>query len=318
MEIKKVLSLVGASVLAFSVGCGQQKALEEPMDIATLNGPTGMGMTKVIADQNKNYRITIYQSPDEITGKIISGELEIACVPSNLAAVLNAKTKQNICLLGVNTLGVLYLVEKGESLTDLSDLRGKKILASGQGSTPEYILNQLLEGVGLQVGKDVEVQYFSNHTEVVGALLADESTIALLPEPHVTIAMTKAPELKSAMDLNAAWEKQEGTKLPMGVMIARADFVKDHPKELESFLEDYSKSVVFVNTEPSEAAKMMVQAGLFEKAEIAEKAIPNAHIVWEQGQMAKNDLDPFYKILKDHNPKAIGGNLPDESFYYSK
>lgn len=318
MKIKKVLSLVGASVLILSIGCRQQKTLEEPMDIAALNGPTGMGMTKVIADQNKNYRITIYQSPDEITGKIISGELEIACVPSNLAAVLNAKTRQNICLLGVNTLGVLYLVEKGESLTDLSSLKGKKILASGQGSTPEYILNQLLEGAGLEVGKDVEIQYFSNHTEVVGALLADESAIALLPEPHVTIATMKAPELKVAMDLNAAWEAQEGTKLPMGVLIARADFVKGHPKEIQSFLKDYSESVAFVNNQPSEAAKMMVQAGMFEKTEIAEKAIFNAHIVWEQGQMAKTDLELFYKILKDENPKAIGGNLPDESFYYSK
>ena len=317
MEMKKVLSLVGASVLVFSVGCRQQKALEV-MDIATLNGPTGMGMTKVIADQNQNYHITIYQSPDEITGKIISGELEIACVPSNLAAVLNAKTKQNICLLGVNTLGVLYLVEKGESLTDLSDLKGKKILASGQGSTPEYILNQLLEGAGLQVGKDVEVQYFSNHTEVINALLAEESTIALLPEPHVTIAMTKAPEVKRAIDLNAAWEKQEGTNLPMGVMIARADFIKEHPDEIESFLEDYLESVTFVNTEPVEAAQMMAEVGLFEKAEIAEKAIPNAHIVWEQGQEARNDLEAFYNILKDENPKAIGGNLPDESFYYNK
>lgn len=317
MEIKKVLSLVGASILVFSVGCRQQKALEV-MDIATLNGPTGMGMTKVIADQNQNYHITIYQSPDEITGKIISGELEIACVPSNLAAVLNTKTKQNICLLGVNTLGVLYLVEKGESLTDLSDLKGKKILASGQGSTPEYILNQLLEGAGLQVGKDVEVQYFSNHTEVINALLAEESTIALLPEPHVTIAMTKAPEVKRAIDLNAAWEKQEGTNLPMGVMIARADFIKEHPDEIESFLEDYLESVTFVNTEPVEAAQMMAEVGLFEKAEIAEKAIPNAHIVWEQGQEARNDLEAFYNILKDENPKAIGGNLPDESFYYNK
>lgn len=317
MEMKKVLSLVGTSVLVFSVGCRQQKALEV-MDIATLNGPTGMGMTKVIADQNKNYRITIYQSPDEITGKIISGELEMACVSSNLAAVLNAKTKQNICLLGVNTLGVLYLVEKGEPITDLSHLKGKKILASGQGSTPEYILNQLLEGAGLKVGKDVEVQYFSNHTEVINALLAEESTIALLPEPHVTIAMTKAPEVKRAIDLNAIWEKQEGTNLPMGVMIARADFVKDHPKEIESFLEDYLESVTFVNAEPEKAAKMMAEVGLFEKAEIAQKAIPNAHIVWEQGQEAQNDLEAFYNILKDKNPKAIGGSLPDESFYYSK
>ena len=97
--MKKFLSLVGVGALTLSVGCGQQKVFEEPMDIAALNGPTGMGMTKVMAEPNENYRIAIYQSPDEITGKIMSGELEVACVPSNLAAVLSAKTENNITLL---------------------------------------------------------------------------------------------------------------------------------------------------------------------------------------------------------------------------
>lgn len=315
--MKKFLSLVGVGALTLSVGCRQQKVFEEPMDIAALNGPTGMGMTKVMADSNENYRISIYQSPDEITGKIISGELEVACVPSNLAAVLSAKTENNITLLGVNTLGVLYIVEKGKNVSSIEALKGKKIITSGKGSTPEYILNQILEGAGLEVGKDVEVEYLANHTEVINALLAEESTIALLPEPHVTIAQMKIPELRVALDLNEAWEEQEGTKLPTGVVIARKDYVQAHKEAIETFLNDYVASVEFVNEKQEEAAKLMVEVGLFEKEEIAKKSIPNAHIVFEEGKTAKQDLEQFYNILKEENPKAIGGSLPDESFYYS-
>ncbi len=320
MKMKKVLSLVilGVFALSLGVGCGREKAFEEPMDIAALNGPTGMGMTKVINDQSENYHISLYQSADEITGKIISGELEIACVPSNLASVLYNKTEKNISLLGVNTLGVLYIVEKGETINKVEDLRGQTILASGQGSTPEYVLNQVLNGAGIKPGEDIEIQYLANHTEVVNALLADKGTIALLPEPHVTIAKTKESHLRSALDLNEAWESSEGTKLPMGVIIGRKDYVEAHPKEVEAFLKDYQASVKFVNAQLEEAADMMVEVGLFEKPEIAVSAIPSSHIVFEEGKEAQADLEQFYTILQGVNPKAIGGSLPDEDFYYGK
>ncbi|MBP3887465.1 MAG: ABC transporter substrate-binding protein [Cellulosilyticum sp.] len=318
MKMKKVGSLIGTGTLLLSlcVGCSSQKAFEEPMDIAALNGPTGMGMTKLIHDANKDYNISLYQSPDEITGKIISGELDVACVPSNLAPVLYNKTEKNILLLGVNTLGVLYIIENGENIHSIEDLKGQKLLASGKGSTPEYVLNQILTQAG--IADEVEVQYYANHTEVINALLAGESTVALLPEPHVTIAKTKGESIRSAVDLNEAWESQMGTQLPMGVIIAHKEYVDRHASEVETFLKDYEASVKFVNESQEEAAKMMVEAGLFEKEPIALSAIPNAHIVFEEGKAAQDDLEGFYSVLESVNPKAIGGSMPDETFYYGK
>lgn len=160
------------------------------------------------------------------------------------------------------------------------------------------------------------MEYYANHTEVINALLAGESNIALLPEPHVTIAKTKAETIRTALDLNEAWESEMGTRLPMGVIISRKDYVEAHSKEIETFLEDYASSVQFVNENLEEAAQMMVEAGLFEKEAIAASAIPNAHIVFEKGQSAKEDLEGFYTVLESVNPKAIGGSMPDEAFYY--
>lgn len=309
---------MGAGILALglSVGCSNQKAFDEPMDIAALNGPTGMGMTKLIHDASKDYNISLYQSADEITGKIISGELDVACVPSNLAPVLYNKTEKNIYLLGVNTLGVLYIVENGETIHNIEDLKGQKLLASGQGSTPEYVLNQILTQAGIM--DTVEVQYYANHTEVINALLAGEGSMALLPEPHVTIAKTKSESIHAALDLNEAWESQMGTQLPMGVIIARKEYVENHAHEIETFLKDYEVSVKFVNEDQEEAAEMMVEVGLFDKEQVAASAIPNAHIVFEEGKAAKEDLEGFYSILESANPKAIGGSMPDEAFYYEK
>ena len=316
--MKKVLYVIASGLIALSlsVGCGKSEAPKQAIHIAALNGPTGMGMAKMMKDGSKDYEISLYQSPDEITGKIISGALDIACVPSNLAAVLYQKTEKNIDLLGMNTLGVLYIVEKGDTINSLEDLRGTTILASGQGSTPEYVLNELLSGAGMTPGSDVTIDYLGNHTEIVNKLLAGEGNIALLPEPHVSIAESKDSSVRTALDLNEAWESQEGTDLPMGVIIARKDYVDANEEAVKAFLKDYETSVKYVNEHQEEAGQMMVDAGLFENAELAARAIPSSHIVFENGKAARADLEAFYKILEKVNPKSIGGSLPDEAFYY--
>lgn len=321
MKIKKIVSLMSVGIMALGLltGCGQKEVkFDEPIKIATLNGPTGMGMTQMIHDANENYDITLYQSADEIVGKIISGEMDIACVPSNLAAVLYKKTENNIYLLGTNTLGVLYIVENGDTVHSLEDLRGKKIIASGKGSTPEYVLNELLSGANIKPDTDVEIEYVANHTDVVTELVANEGTIALLPQPHVTVATSKNEKVHIALDLNEAWESQEGTNLPMGVIIAQKDFVDTHKEEVNAFLKDYKDSVKFVNNSSSEAAEMMATQGILPSVEIALTAIPNCHITFIDGKTARADLEQFYTILQNVNPQSIGGSLPDEAFYYGE
>lgn len=318
----KGLKVWGMSILmalAVSVtGCEQEEKLTEPIHIAALNGPTGMGMVKLMEAEKSPYEITVYQSPDDIVGKVVSGEIDIACVPSNLAAILYAKTEKNIYLLGTNTLGTLFVVENGDTIHTIEDLKGKTILSSGQGSTPEYVLDKLLQGAGINPEQDVTVKFLANHTDVVTELVANPGTIALLPQPHVAIASAKCKTLQIALDFNEAWEGQEQTDLPMGVIIGSKDFVDQHPQAISSFLEAYDTSVTFVNEEVDEAAAMIAAQGIIPSEAIAKAAIPYSHIVFEEAAESKESLETFYGILKEVNPKAIGGNLPDEAFYYSK
>ena len=320
---KMILSLLMIALTAAAlVGCGgttkeePQATLSNPIKIAALKGPSGIGMVQLM-ENPEEYQVSIYQSPDEVIGKIITGEVDIASVPSNLASVLFQKTEKQIVALAPNTLGVLYLVENGKTVSKISDLAGKTIIASGKGGTPEYILNKLLLNAGIDPITDVTIQWLANHTDVSSTLMSKAGNIALLPEPFVTVVMSKNDAINLAVDLNIAWQESYSMDLPMGVLIARKDFVEERQKDLEIFADDYAKSVDFVNSNHVAAGELISKYGLIEDKKIAEAAIVKCNIVFSiENPNNKEMLNNFYQILFDMDPKSIGGQIPDEAFYY--
>lgn len=290
---------------------------EKVIHIAALNGPTGMGMTQLIDINDPKYDIALYQSPDEIIAKLVNGELDIACIPSNLAAVLYQKTNKQIQLLGTNTLGVLYIVEKGNSIKTINNLKGKTIYVAGKGSTPEFILQMVLENNKLKK-EDVKIEYVANHTDTVGMLQTKENAVVLLPEPHVTIAKSKISGLTVPIDMNREWKQIVHKPLPMGVIVARKPFIEENKEAVDQFIKNYEASVVFVNTHLDEAARMMEENKILPSQKIARMAIQPSNIVWRSVRFSKGSLEDFYKQLKEIEPKSIGGEIPDEGFYYSE
>lgn len=313
-KIFVVLSLMSAVLLG---GCATKPV--EPLEVAALNGPTGIGMVQMLEEmegaENPKYNIVLYQSPDEIVGKVVSGELDIACVPSNLGAVLYNKTEGGIKLLGMNTLGVLYIVENGQTVQNIEDLKGKTILSSGKDSTPEFVLNYILNEVGLVPGEDVTVEFMGNHSDIASKLMAEEGTIALLPEPFVTTVLAKDENIRMAIDVNEAWNNLNQMDLPMGIIVANANVVKDNAKGIEAFLEDYEDSVKFVDENLEDAAALVEKFGIVPNAALAKVAIPKCNIVYRDSSDSEDSLNKFYEILEQANPKAVGGKLPDEAFY---
>jgi NitT/TauT family transport system substrate-binding protein len=313
-KIFAVLSLMSAVLLG---GCATKPV--EPLEVAALNGPTGIGMVQMLEEmegaENPKYNIALYQSPDEIVGKVVSGELDIACVPSNLGAVLYNKTEGGIKLLGMNTLGVLYIVENGQTVQNIEDLKGKTILSSGKDSTPEFVLNYILNEAGLVPGEDVTVEFMGNHSDIASKLMVEEGTIALLPQPFVTTVLAKNENIRMAIDVNEAWNNLNQMDLPMGIIIANANVVKDNAKGIEAFLKDYETSVKFVDENLEDAAALVEKFGIVPNAALAKVAIPKCNIVYRDSSASKDSLNKFYEILEQANPKAVGGKLPDEAFY---
>ena len=293
--------------------------------VAALKGPTAMGMIKMIDDyskiENGNFNFTISASPDEISPLLIKGDLDIAAVPANLASVLYNKTEGNIQTLAVHTLGVLYIVETGDTIKSVEDLRGKTIYASGKGSVPEYALNYMLSKNGIDPEKDVTIEYKTEHSECVAALASDENGIAMLPEPFVTTAIAKNDKIKVALNMNTEWEKLVGedgnpSTLITGVLVARKDFVEENPELVEKFLEEYKASIEFVNSNVK-AAAVLIEANDIVPAAVATKAIPNCNITYIDGGEMKQKLSAYLQTLAAQNPQAVGGELPADDFYYN-
>jgi len=318
--LRRILPVFLAAILLLAAGCGKPAGQAGQIRIGGLTGPTSMGMVKVMesAKDGDDYVFTIAGSADELTLKLIQGDLDLAAIPANLASVLYNNTEGEIVLLAVNTLGVLYIVEKGDTVNSFSDLRGKTIYATGKGSVPEYVLKYLLTGNGIDPENDVSIRWKSEPAEVVALMGEEGSGIAMLPQPYVTVAKGQLEGLRVCADLTEEWEKLDnGSVLITGVLAARKEFVDKHPDELEKFLREYSQSVEFVNSEVAQAARLIEEFGIF-KAAVAEKAIPECNITYMAGEKMKSAVQGYLKVLFDQNPKAVGGSLPGNDFYYEE
>lgn len=336
-RMKKLSAILMACAMAVSMltGCGNSNESQdntketEPVEVnvTALKGPTAMGMVSLMDDvdngkvDSENYKFTIAASIDEVTPAISQGETDIAAVPANVASVLYNKLEGGVQVLAVNTLGVLYIVENGDTVQSAADLKGKTIYASGKGATPEYALNYILQQNGLDPAADVTIEWKSEHSECVAALAQDPSGIAMLPQPFVTTAQMKNLDLRVALDLTEEWDKvqedaQEPGALLTGVVVVRTEFAKENPEAVSDFLERYKASVDFVNENVDEAAQLVGQYDIV-TAEVAQTAIPECNIVCITGDEMQEKLSGYLSVLNDQNPEAVGGKLPDDDFYYT-
>lgn len=326
--MKKKLAVFLAALLVATglTACGQKEEVSsEPAvtaKVATLKGPTSMGMVKMMADQKdakeKNYEFTIGSSPDEIAPKFLKGEFDIVALPSNLASILYNKSQGKVQVLAINTLGILYLMENGDTVKSVGDLKGRTIYSSGKGAVPEYAFNYILKANGLNPDTDLRIEYKSEHTEALAALLNDKSSLAVLPQPFATVASLKNKGLRPALDLTKEWNKaSKNAKSTMitGVVVVNKDFAAKYPEKIKKFMADYKASIDYTNTNVDDAAKLIEENNIVPAA-VAKKAIPQCNITYIDGSDMKDKLSGYLQVLFEANPKSIGGKMPADDFYY--
>ncbi len=332
---KKIVSMLLASFLV--VGCSgvvENESdnlpvndiidLAEPVEyerttvnIATLKGPTGLGMVQLMDNDEKDvslndYEFQILGNPADVVGKVVSGEIDIAAVPTNMASILYNKTERGVTFLGVNTLGVLYILENGDTITTISDLEGKTLYATGLGAVPEYVIKYILSQNNLLEDK-VTVEFKAEHSELSTLMANGDITLGMLPQPNVTATLMKNEDVRIAIDISKEWEKLNGTPLTMGGIIVRNEFLEENKEAVDNFIAEYASSVEFTNVETGEASVLAEKFEIFPSAVIAEAAIPYCNIVWNRDV----NLTNFFNVLMEENPASIGGEIPVEDFYYS-
>lgn len=306
-----------------TTAASSQAAGSSAIRIAGLKGPTSMGLVKLMNDSEEgktsnSYEFTMAAAADEITPKLIKGDLDMAAVPANLASVLYSKTQGKVVVLNVNTLGVTYIVENGKAINSVADLKGKTIYGTGKGSIPEYALRFVLKKNGLDPDKDVKLEWKSEPTEVVALMKQQKDVVAMLPQPFVTVAAGQVENYRVALSITDEWAKQDKeSKFITGVMVARKDFVEQNKDKVAAFLKEYEASIKYANENVEDAAKLVEKYDIV-KAAVAKNALPKCNITFIAGDEMKSALSGFYKALFDLAPESVGGALPNEDIYYKQ
>ena len=299
-------------------------AEENVVRVGGLKGPTTMGLVKLMQDAENGeaqnaYEFTMVTAADELTAMVAGDQVDIALLPANVASVLYHKTNQNVSVIDINTLGVLYLVSGDTSITSLDQLAGKTVYLTGKGTTPDYVFNYLLSSAGLSA-EDVTLDFRSEATEVAAILAENPEAVGLLPQPFVTVALSQNDALSIIMDLTEEWDKLQAedsnSRLVTGVTIVNNDFLSSHPDMVDAFLEEHEASALYTDNHPAEAAELIAAAGIVAKAPIAEQALPYCNITCITGEDMKEALSGYLEVLYEQAPESVGGSLPDDAFYY--
>ena len=316
-------SSAASSEAASSEAAAEENILSttDSVRIAGLKGPTTMGLVNLLPMQedgsaNLSYDLQLYGTADEIVPLLTKGELDMAAIPANLAATLYQKTEGAIQVMAVNTLGVLYVVEKGDTVQSVADLAGRTILSTGKGTTPEYVLRYILTQNGIDPDQDVTIEFYSEAAEVTAQMAVAEDAIAVLPQPYVTSASMQDDTLRVALDLTAEWEKVCDTQLITGVTVVRTAYAEEHPDVVAAFLEDYAASAEAAGADLDGTAALCEEQGVVAKAAIAKAALPACNIVCITGEAMKADVAGYAQVLYDADPAAVGGAMPDDGFYW--
>lgn len=297
---------------------------EQPViQVGSLKGPTSMGLVYLMEQDAQNnsaqdYEFTMVTAADELLGTMVSGKLDIALLPANVASILYNKTSGAISVIDINTLGVLYLVASDDSISSMADLKGKTLYLTGKGTTPDYVLHYLMSANGM-TESDIKLEYKSEATEVAAILKEQAGAIGLLPQPFVTAACAQNEALRIVLDLTKEWDElqgESGSRLVTGVTVVRNAFLEQYPKAVNTFLEEHLESAVFTENQPDKAAQLIAAAGIIEKAPVAEKALPYCNITCITGQEMKDALSGYLQVLAEQNPSSVGGTIPGDAFYY--
>ena len=254
-----------------------------------------------------------------VSASLNDGDYDIATVPSNVAAILynNDAMKEDVSVIDIGNLGLLYVLTTDSNINKLEDLKGKTVYSIGEGGPPEYTFDFLLDKYNLT--NDVNFSFRPTPFEVVNLLQQEEGAVALLPQPFVEVAKMLVPGLREAIDVTAAWDKlnmDSGAESVTTVTVVRSEFLEEHEQAVIEFLKMAKKSTDYCLKNVDEAAEWTEKYETFLNPNIAKTAIPKCNICTVTGESMKEKLSGFLEIIYNSNPDAVGGKLPGDDFYY--
>ena len=336
MKFTKIIALMLAlvlSVCAFA-SCSPAEttapgvnppANNDPMNVYVISGPTGVGAVSMMeksanGETEGKYNFVLAENQEKAKAAFLNGEADIVAMPTNMASALFNKG-EDVVMLAVNTLGVLYIMDATGTVNSIADLEGKTITATGQGSNPEYILRYVLEQNGV---KNVTLNFMDDGAAISAAMVSGSIEIAMLPQPVATATTVQGKNagktIKPVIDMNAEWEKIANgadSALMMGCVVTTKAYLDANKEKVDLFLKEYKASIEAVKADVDTAASLCEKHGIIAKAAIAKQAIPKCNITFATGAEMKAKLTGYFTVLHAANPASIGGKMPADGLFYT-
>ena len=278
------------------------------------------GVLKEYADK---VEFKIWNNPDQLRAMIINKEVDFVAVPTNVASILYNK-KQPVKMLNVSVWGILKILVRDGKIKHLEDLKGSELVIPWRGDMPDIVLRAVMKKKGL-TKEDIKLIYVSNPMDAAQQLIMRRADNILLPEPATSMVLRKtksfpvsviAPSVFRGIDLQEEWGEvyDRETKIPQAGM-AVVGAMLERKELIEKFEAEYAKAMEWYKANPKEAGELVVKyVEMFDADAIAD-SVGYVQLDVKKAIDSKEELDFFFKILEEDNPKIIGGTLPDDGFY---
>jgi NitT/TauT family transport system substrate-binding protein len=306
--------------LFFLIGCNRSSE-QQKIKIATLKGPSAMGMVKMIDSlreaKNSEIEITIYNEPIQVRKLMLEGTVDFAILPTTMGAILYNKGI-DYQLAAVPVWGTLYLFGQDTTIKSWRDLKGKRIYLMAKGMTPDVLFKQLLIRNGIIPDQDIKADYsFPTHIDLANAVASGQAKLGVISEPLVSMVEQKNKKVKPIFDLNEEWQKVfPETPIAQTALLVNGQFAKNQTQNIENIIRQYQQSSVWVNQNPEKAAELIVKYNILPNIEVAKSSIPRSNLNFVEAKNIEKEIGNYLRIFYEMNPDIIGGKIPDNNFIY--
>ncbi len=310
-------------IIVLLFGCkntGREVGHSSVFTIATLKGPSSMGMIRLIDSLDRtgdhSLQVKILNEPIQVRKMMIEGTADFAILPLTMAAILYNKELE-YKLVAVPVWGTLYLFGSDTTITNWDDLRGKRVHVMARGMTPDVLFRYLLRQNGINPETDMILDYsFPTHIDLANAVAAGQAELGVISEPLVSLVMQRNKQVRSVFDLNEEWNKKQGVPIAQTAFLASDAIMRDHTQLAEQVVAACAASTRWVNRHPDSAATMIVNHHILPDHDVALHAIPRSNLKFVRAKSIKTQIEEYLNIFYRMNPDIIGGKIPDEDFYY--
>ena len=320
--MKRIITIIISILVIFIIGCSNTKVSyeEKQVRLITPDGLPSIAISKAMEEQKNighlsiNYEVQ--QTSDLLVAELMKGEAELAIIPSNLA--LQAYKKGlDYKIVGTIGWGSLYLVSE-DSITDLSELKGKEVYNTGKGLTPDIIFKEILKNNNISED-EIDFSYVGAASELAQLVATGKAKYAVVPEPVLSTVMDKNPNIKVILNLNEEWASFNNVKegYPQSTLVIKEELFNEMKDSgiYEEFIDTFKEAEEFAVNNPEETATICENLGITVNKAVIKESMKNSNLKFTEISDCIDEYNVYFNII---DPDSKGESDEYKSLFIEK